>query len=225
MTSSERPTVYGATYSTYVRTVLLTLEEKNVSYDLIEVDVFAAAGPPPEYLKIHPFGRIPSFEHNGFRMYEAVPIARYVDEVFSGPALQPDDVRGRALMNQIIGVLDNYGYRTLVWDIYVERSSRTTPGKIPDERRIASALPRARTCLNALADLMGEGTWMVGSTPTLADLHAAPMFDYFMRTVEGRNVATSVPPLMQWWTRVAQRPSMRATQTAHPSAIGVCGSS
>jgi glutathione S-transferase len=54
----------------------------------------------------HLFGKIPAFEHAGFRLYEAGAIIRYVDEVFHGPRLQPDDVRGRARMNQIISILD-----------------------------------------------------------------------------------------------------------------------
>jgi glutathione S-transferase len=216
MTSPARPTVYGATYSTYVRTVRLAREEKGVSYDLIDIDVFASSGTTTEYLKINPFGRIPSLEHAGFLMYEAVPIARYVDEVFIGPKLQPSDIRERARMNQIISVLDSYAYRTLVWDIYVERTRGAQPGRMPDEQRIASSVPRARTCLNALSALMGDGKWLAGSALTLADLHAAPMFDYLLRTAEGRDLVTSTPPLLRWWNQVAQRRSMGATKPADP---------
>ena len=43
-----------------------------------------------------PFGKIPAFEHQGFHLYEAGPISRYVDETFAGPALQPSDARHRA---------------------------------------------------------------------------------------------------------------------------------
>jgi glutathione S-transferase len=214
MTSTRRVTVFGATYSTYVRTVRLTLEEKGVPYDLVDVDVFAPGGPPNDYLNIHPFGRIPSFEHDGFRMYEAVPIARYVDETFSGPLLQPSDIRERARMNQIIGILDNYAYRTLVWDIYVERSAKPPTGKPPDEQRIAAAVPRARTCLNALAGLMGDRLWLAGQSRTLADLHAVPMFDYFLLTAEGQSLITGVPSLVRWWSQIARRPSVRATKPA-----------
>jgi len=46
MSFSERPKVYGTVYSTYVRTVRITLEEKDVPYELVEVDVFAPAGRP-----------------------------------------------------------------------------------------------------------------------------------------------------------------------------------
>jgi len=211
--SIQKVTVYGAAYSTYVRTVRLTLEEKSVFYDLIDIDVFAPSGPPSEYLRMNPFGRIPSFEHDGFRMYEAVPIARYIDETFGGPMLQPRDIRERARMNQIISVLDSYAYRTFVWDIYVERSNGLR-GKTPDEKRIASALPRAHACLDALGALIGDGKWLAGSVLSLADLHAVPMFDYLLRTTEGEDLLSSSPPMMRWWNQVAVRPSVRATSPA-----------
>jgi glutathione S-transferase len=168
-------------------------------------------------LKIHPFGRIPAFEHGGFRLYEAVPIARYVDEAFEGPLLQPNDIHERARMNQIISVLDSYAYRTLIWDIYVARTGGPPSGNVPDELRIASVLPRARICLKSLSELMGDGLWLAGPALTLADLHAAPIFDYFLRTAEGQNLVTSVAPLMRWWNQVEQRASMHATEPTRTS--------
>jgi hypothetical protein len=60
-------------------------------------------------------------------------------------------------MNQIISILDSYAYRTLVWDIYVERVSRPASGAAPDEQRIAASLPRAENCLAAISGLMDEG--------------------------------------------------------------------
>ncbi|CAM5211102.1 Glutathione S-transferase OS=Bosea thiooxidans OX=53254 GN=ARD30_25575 PE=4 SV=1 [Bosea thiooxidans] len=73
-----------APYSVYVRAVRLALEEKGVAYRLDPVDVFAKDGPPASLLERQPFGRIPAFEHDGFRLYEAGAIERYVDEAFPG---------------------------------------------------------------------------------------------------------------------------------------------
>jgi glutathione S-transferase len=84
-----------------------------------------SGGSRPEHRARHPFGKIPAFEHDGFRLYEAGAITRYVDEALPGPRLQP---RGRARMNQIVSTLDSYAYGTLVWDIYVERVFR--PGAL-----------------------------------------------------------------------------------------------
>ena len=72
-----------------------------------------------------------------------------------------------------------YAYRTLVWDIYVERVSVPRDGGVSDERKIRDAIPRAVTCLTALQQIMSAGPFLTGPALTLADLHAAPMFAYF----------------------------------------------
>ena len=83
MQRSEQPIVFGAPYSVYVGAVRLALEEKGVHYELVPVDVFASGGPSPEHKARQPFGKIPAFEHAGFRLYEAGATTRYVDEAFS----------------------------------------------------------------------------------------------------------------------------------------------
>ena len=143
---TEKPHLFGAQYSVYVRIARLSLAEKGVEYDLVPVDIFANEGPPPGYLDRHPFGRIPAFEHAGFSLYETGAIARYIDEAFEGPKLQPADIRERARCNQLISIADNYAYPHLVWGIYVERVSRPKRGAVADEAKIAAAIPKAKAC-------------------------------------------------------------------------------
>ncbi|HVJ31734.1 MAG TPA: glutathione S-transferase family protein [Terriglobia bacterium] len=211
----EAVTVFGARYSVYVRSVRLALEEKQIPYRLEEVDVFAPGGPPPALLQRHPFGRIPAFEHrratDTVAIYETAAILRYVDEAFDGPALQPHIALPRARMNQVLGILDNYAYRCLVWDIYVERVSRPAQGRPSDEARIASALPQARTCLRALAGLMQEGPWFTGPQLTLADLHAASVFAYFVQAAEAPDLLAGHDNLCRWWAEMSRRDSMIRT--------------
>jgi glutathione S-transferase len=205
-----RPHVYGADYSVYVQIVRLALVEKHVEYEHVPVSVFAAGGPPDWYLELHPFKRMPAFEHDGFSLYETAAITRYVDEAFDGPALQPADVRGRARMTQIIGLLDAYGYRPMVWDVYVQRIDRPNEGKPSDEALIASGLDKSRTCLAALTKLKAPGDWLLGERLTLADLHASPMFAYFAKAPEGAAMIAEFPELAAWWKRVAVLPSFKA---------------
>jgi glutathione S-transferase len=202
------PALFGAAYSVYVRSARLALEEKGVPYRLEEVDVFAPGGPPAAYRQRHPFGRIPAFEHDGFHLYETGAITRYVDEAFAGPPLQPADPKRRARMNQAISILDNYAYRTLVWDIFVERVRAPKQGRTADEQKIAAALPKAATCLAALQAIMGDGEYLTGETLTLADLHAAPMVAYFRLAAEGASLLERHPALASWWQRMARRRSV-----------------
>jgi glutathione S-transferase len=208
------PVVYGAPYSVYVRAVRLALEEKGVPYRLVPIDVFTPDGPPKEYLIRQPFGRIPAFEHGGFQLYEAVAITRYVDEAFPGPALQPTAPELRARTHQVISILDSYAYRTLVWDIYVERVSVPKHGGVSDERKIRDAIPRAVTCLTALQQIMLAGPFLTGPALTLADLHAAPMFAYFTLAPESHQLLALYPGLTEWWDRMVIRRSM--TSTVYP---------
>jgi glutathione S-transferase len=206
----SRPVLYGADYSVYVRIARMALEEKGIGYDLVPVDVFAEGGPPAWYLERHPFGRIPAFEHDGLRLFETAAIARYADEAFDGPPLQPDDARGRAVMTQIVGMIDAYAYRAMVWDVAVERLE----GNPPDEARIAAGLRIAGTALSALAALKEPGDWLLGGRLTLADLHAAPVIGYFLKTDEGRELLARFPQIAAWWTKIGARPSFIATEKA-----------
>ncbi|QDB99047.1 glutathione S-transferase family protein [Mesorhizobium sp. 8] len=206
----SRPTLYGADYSVYVRIARMALEEKGIGYDLVPVDIFAEGGPPAWYLERHPFGRIPAFEHDGFRLFETSAITRYVDEAFDGPPLQPAGARGRAVMNQIVGLVDSYACRAMVWDVAVERLENNPP----DEARIAGGLHVAETALKALATLKRTGDWLLGSQLTLADLHVAPVIGYFLRTEEGRSLLKAFPSIEDWWKKISARPSFAATEKA-----------
>src|SRR5271166_5758637 len=101
---TKNPRVFGADYSVYVRIVRLCLIEKGVEYELTPIDVLAKDGPPRSYLARHPFGRIPAFEHAGFLVYETSAIARYIDEAFRGPKLQPSGTKARARCNQLVSI-------------------------------------------------------------------------------------------------------------------------
>lgn len=205
-----RPTLYGAAYSVYVRACRMALAEKGVTYDLVPVDVFAPGGPPAEHLARQPFGKIPAFEHDGFALYEAGAITRYVDETFDGPPLQPADPKARARMTQAIGILDGHVYPDLVWGLYTERVDLPKRGRPADEAKIARLVPKAEICLAAL-EALADGPWLAGPALTLADLHAAPMFALFLRTPEGAAMLPRHPRLAAWWSAVSARPSFVTT--------------
>lgn len=204
--------LFGADTSVYVRSARLALEEKGVDYQLRPVDVFAPGGVPESYLELNPFGRIPALRHGTLTLYETVAILRYVDEGFDGPPLQPDDAPARARMTQILSVLDSSGYRTLVWDIYVERVVKTRDGRTADEVAIASAVGCARTFVAALEELAADGPFLLGDRPTLADCHAAPMLALLGKAEEGALLLGNAPKLSAWLENFEQRPAFMATE-------------
>lgn len=201
----------GLRISVYTRIARLALEEKKVDYELEEVDIFADSGPPADYLAYNPFGTIPCLLYGKFSLYETSAICRYVDEMFLGMPLQPQEPAPRARMNQIVGVLDSYAYRPMVWDVYVQRIVVPGSGGRADEALISGALPTIRTVLEQIDHWRGDSDFLVGDAISLADLHFYPMLRYFVETGEGEAMLRSFPRLEHWLGQMQSRPSARAT--------------
>jgi glutathione S-transferase len=207
------PIVYGADYSVYTRIACLTLAEKRIPYTLEPIDVFAENGLSEDYLKRQPFGKIPSFEHDGFELYETSAITRYIDEMFDGPDLMPEDLKSWSRANQIISILDNYAYRSMVWDVFVERVRVPQKGGTSDEKKIAAGLKLAEKCLGEIESLMEDGSYFMGNFPGLADLYAAPIIALFRQCEEGNELLLKSVRWIEWWNRINDRPSMISTRS------------
>ena len=119
-------------------------------------------------------------------------------------------------MEQAISVLDGEGYWPMVREIFVQRVERAPDG-MTDEAIIAAALPKAERCLAALAALLGEHPYLAGADFSLADAHAVPIFDYFVKAPEGQTLLTAQPRLQSWWSRTAARSSVADACAAEAS--------
>jgi glutathione S-transferase len=201
----------GLSISVYTRIARIALEEKGIDYELEEVDIFADAGPPADYLALNPFATIPCMLHGDFVLYETSAITHYIDEITPTVSLQPSMPIERARMNQIIGMLDSYCYRPMVWDVYVQRIVVPVGGGEADEACIAAALSGIRSALKQLDQWRGEGGFLVGQALSLADLHLYPMLSYFIETPEGNAMLDTFPQLRQWMRQMQLRHSVRAT--------------
>jgi glutathione S-transferase len=201
----------GLSISVYTRIARIALEEKGIDYSLEEVDIFADPGPPSDYLALNPFGTIPCLLHGDFVLYETSAITRYVDEITPTASLQPAAPKERARMNQIIGMLDSYCYRPMVWGVYVQRVVVPAGGGEADEAHIVAYLAGLRSVLEQLDQWRGEHSFLVGQALSLADLHLYPMLSYFTETPEGIAMLDTFPRLQQWMDLMELRPSVRAT--------------
>jgi glutathione S-transferase len=200
--------LHGYRYSVYNRIARLTLAEKGVAYDRVEVNPFAP-DVPAAYLALHPFGRVPTLVHDGFALYETGAIIRYIDRAFPGPALQPVDPRALARMDQMIGIVDSYGYWPMVRQVFAPRVFRARSGQPVDEAEIARGLTASAKVLAALEPLVGDGL-------TLADLHLGAMIAYFVLAPEGAAALARRPRLAAWWQRLSARPSFALTDPGLP---------
>ena len=207
--------VYGVPGSPFMRAVQMALEEKKAAY---RVQAVAPSESKSEaYLKKHPFGRVPAFEHGDFGLYETQAILRYLDDIFPEPRLQPRDPREAARMNQIIGINDWYFFPKAAAVIVFQRIvGPVLLGIKTDEAAIEAALPMGRTCVAELDRLLGAQQFLAGDHLSIADLMLAPQLDFLAETPEGKSLLAGTR-IEAWLARMNERPSMLATQ--RPEAL------
>ncbi len=196
--------------SPFGRSVLIALEEKGVRYTLAPVKAGDHKQEP--YISLQPFGRIPAFEHDGFKLYETQAILRYLDRALPNPALTPTDPKLAARMDQVLNICDWYLFQGVNNVIGFQRVvGPRVMGMTPDEGAIAAAMPKAHVVFNELSRLLSDQPYFAGDKLSLADLHIVPQFDFLSQTPEWTSLTASNPNLVAWLSRLNERASVKAT--------------
>jgi len=202
--------VHSIPGSPFGRAVMATLEENGARYRL--APVMPGTLKSPDHLALHPFGRIPVLEHDGFRLYETQAILRYLDRVVPEPSLTPADPRRAARMDQVLNVCDWYLFQGCGSVIGFQRVvGPKLMGLKPDEAAIEAAMPRARAVFAELARLLDAQPFFAGDALSLADLHIMPQMDFFTLTPEWAELGAPHQNLVGWLQRMQARPSFAAT--------------
>jgi glutathione S-transferase len=184
--------IHGYPVSTWTRTVCMVCVEKEIAYELVPIAYGGA-----EHRRMHPFAKIPVLEHEGTLITEALAITGYLDEAFPGPGLQPTDIDSRARMRAWLSLCSDYVFREVV---------RGLPRNRPISEQELTA---ARSVLEKVDQLVGDGPYLVGEQLTLADLYLAP---------QASNAREKAPELLDplthlraWFSTVEARPSFADT--------------
>jgi glutathione S-transferase len=203
-------TIHSVPGSPFLASVLWALEERGAPYELVPL----AAGETrqPGHLARHPFGRMPTIEHDGFALYETQAILRYIADAFPGEPLVPAATRDRARMNQQIGINDWYFFPKVASIVVFERLIKPhLTGQPADEGAVRGALPMASLCVREIERLMEGRHYLAGDHLSLADLHVAPQMYYLAMTPEGASILKEHAQLSAWLALMTSRPTIRKT--------------
>lgn len=210
----SQPVVHGDPISTYVRTVRLALTEKGVQHTLAAIDLVKGQHKEAAHLARNPWGKMPAFEHAGQQFYEVSAIIRYVDEAFPGPALMPATPAERVRVNQLMSIVDSYGYAASITNLFIPRVLVPMLGGQTDEAQVEAAKPQAALFLAEAERLLGASNYYGGDKVSLGDLHLLPVLTYLRATPEGQALMAAHPRLGAWMERMNQRASVQALMPA-----------
>ena len=123
-------------------------------------------------------------------------------------------------MDQLIGIIDSYGYWPMVRQVFSHRVFRAAAGRPVDEAEIAQGLAGAAKVLAALEALASE-PFLTGPELSLADLHVGAMIAYFTLAPEGAALLAKHPRLAAWWGRLSAACELRRDRSgpAEPDRV------
>ena len=202
--------IYSAVLCPFAHRVRLTLLEKGVPFESIEID---PQNKPANFLEISPYGKVPVLKHGDNRVWESAIINEYLEETFPDPPLLPKEPMQRA--------------RARIWINFADTRLFATTGKLLHGRD-----PHPTALLTELSEhllfMEHEGLrknpastpYWLGTELSLVDLTFYPWFEQLavLEHFRGFGLPSGLVDgasrnenrLQEWQTAVAQRESVRS---------------
>ena len=199
--------IYGHPWSINTRKTLMTLAEKGHEANLKVVMIPKGEHKLPEHIALHPFGKVPVLEDDGFVLYETRAINAYLDRTLSGSSLTPTGDRDRARFDQWMNVAEAY-FAPHAMAVIMEVLFRKYLGGEKNLAAVEAGRADMGTALDAIDRHLASTSYVAGATFSLADIHWMPYLEYFTQIGEGGAVAGR-KNLAAWWERVSGRPTWR----------------
>ncbi|MBW2422239.1 MAG: glutathione S-transferase family protein [Deltaproteobacteria bacterium] len=159
--------IYHSKQSRSMR-VLWLAEEIGLEYELETLGMFSEEMKRPGYLAIHPLGKVPAIDDDGFVLWETSAILEYLVARYSdGALLPPRDTPDGARAVQWMG----YGENPLT----VIMGEIVANGEVmPEDMRIPALVDRGREIAPALVGVveraLGERPFILGEAFSAADI-------------------------------------------------------
>lgn len=200
--------LYGHSGSASTRKVLMLLAEKRQTFEFVGIDLAKGQQASAAFRELHPFGKIPVLDHDGFVLYETRAIVGYLDGLTGAGPLLPEAPRARALAEQWMSNEVSYfanGTLTLLYQLILG----PLMGQAPDQASVESARQTLTLGLGVMARALTENPYLAGAEFSLADIYLMPGIQVIQDAKQFDLVAAH-PPVAQWWSRVSERASWRS---------------
>ncbi|MEQ8735253.1 MAG: glutathione S-transferase family protein [Rhodospirillaceae bacterium] len=196
-------TLLGKSMSRAAR-CLWALEEAGVEYVHNPLDYTKGEAKTADFLAINPGAKIPALVDGDVALFESLAINLYIAQNYGKGTLWPDETAGQALCLQwtlfAATELEPPGAARLVEFIFKNEAERS-------QEVIDAAAERSKPPLNTLETTLQDRPYLGGKNFTVADLNAACVVEYFIRT---KFDLSPWPNVDDWMKRCLSRPAFLA---------------
>jgi len=162
--------------------VLLAAEVKGLEYTSRLLDFSKGDLGTPEFLQMNPRARVPVIRDDGFVLFESLPILEYLEHKSPAVPLFGKDPRVAACVRQLISEFESY-LREPVFNLtlgLLRSAGAGPPGRAMTRNELEETAKAAQRELKTFEESVAGGAWLVGATPSAADVAIYP----FLATLE-----------------------------------------
>ncbi len=194
-------TIYHVPRTRSVRAIWLC-EELGIPYEVELVPFTPEYRNSPEWRAISPTGKVPAMRDGDLVMFESGAMVDVILERYGNGRLQPEPGSvASALCRQWCWFAEATLARPL-GDVVHHTRLKPEAERIPAV--VVDATARARTCLDALEDLLADRDYLLGESFTVADI----MMGYSLLLGESVDVLDDTYPAVQrYYARLQERPA------------------
>lgn len=199
--------IHGTIISTYTRILQAVAEEAGVDWTITATPALSE-----ENKRRHPFGKVPTVEIDGLKLFESVAIAHYIDNVHNNGGLQPKDPKVRAEMDRWISIANHYLFETAERGLLMPRLAHRYLKTPLRSDIIEAALPEIAQHLGIVCERVEQSRFFAGPEFSLADIFVYCILRPVQLTPEGGNLIGQLLPLRHWLNKIGQRQSLVTTR-------------
>ncbi len=203
--------IYGNKTFNAVKAVLVA-EELGLDYEYVVIDFGSGEMKTPEYMKIHPLGKIPAMEHNGHAIFESNNMCRYLANI-SDKKLYSDDPLQASKIDQTVDFIAHHVGKWITTYFFQEIAKKAFGRGEPDAAAIEEAAGFLEQQLPYLNGLLADNDFLCGSEISIADCIAFAMImahEYTSFEIKDHK------NICRWYDQMKARPSHEAMMKHFP---------
>jgi len=161
--------LYDFPESPFCQKTRIVLAEKDLSYEIVPVDLKAGEQKRPEFLKLNPFGKVPVLIDDEMIVYDSTIINEYLEDEYPHPPLLPSDSSARARVR----TFEDYADIAFIPVTGIIMNELRKPEGERDAEKLANARQQVQRMLAVIDGSLAGRQWLAGAF-SLADVAFAP---------------------------------------------------
>ncbi|KAF2578959.1 hypothetical protein F2Q68_00001219 [Brassica cretica] len=198
-------TIYAPLFASSKRAVV-TLVEKGVEFETVNVDLMKGEQRQPEYMAIQPFGKIPVLVDGDYKIFESRAIMRYIAEKYrsQGPDLLGKTIEERGQVEQWLDV-EATSYHPPLLALTLNIVFAPLMGFPADEKVIKESEEKLGEVLDVYDAQLSKNEYLAGDFVSLADLAHLPFTEYLVGAIGKSYMIKDRKHVSAWWDKISNR--------------------